>query len=138
MTRNFRYHVTVLALVSGLLAAPAASEDHTIAISVHIPPIAEALAAGAEGAVGVRSVSVDGGGLMIAGGQETGDAPPVMSVYRSDTNRFDLMLVGGHGPAPMKPAQIDQGTFFARFDFALRDTQNAPGNQGMRLLLSAT
>ncbi len=138
MTRSFRYLGTVLVLAGGLLTAPAASEDHTITISVHIPPIAEALAAGAEGAVGIRSVSVDGGGLMIAGGRETGDAPPVMSVYRSDTNRFDLLLVGGQGPAPIKPAQIDQGTFFARFDFALRDSQNDSGNQGVRLLLSAT
>ena len=45
------------------IACTSASQEATISLSVNVPPIAEALKAGANGALGVRAVAEGGGGL---------------------------------------------------------------------------
>jgi uncharacterized membrane protein len=120
------------------IAGTSASQEATISLSVNVPPIAEALKAGANGALGVRAVAEGGGGLMIGPAPQAGGSVQSVSVYRSDANRFQLVSAGALSSSAMPPARIEQGQFFTRFDFDLSESEPGAGNQEVRLLLSAT
>lgn len=135
-SRDLKWGAALLVCIA--VAGTSAGQEATITLSVNIPPIAEALKAGENGAVGVRAVAAGGGGLMIGPVPQGGGSEYLVSVYRSDANRFQLLSASAVSIRPIPPARIEPGQFLTRFDFDLHGSDLGAGNQEVRLLLSAT
>lgn len=126
-------------LAAGLIAcARVEAEGSTVAITVNVPPIAEALSAADQGAAGAWTVASGDGGLLIGAEQSASGAPSGLTVFRSDRNRFQLRPADRPDAPALEPYSVEPGRSLVRLRFDLDSEAGSVINREMRIILSAT
>ncbi len=123
---------TICAMTAAVVPAYAqAQESSSFTVRAIVPPLAEVIAARSNGAVGDWTALRSSGGLMLEMPSAfTADGQPdtrTVSVYRSDTNRFNLMVQTKDGRyATVTPTSVSHGTRLTRLDYSAQAEPLSP------------